>query len=142
MAEIYNCTRQYDAAISDGEMRLKHFPASPRYSRRNMADSYHWKGKDKESAEMLARQFSAEGDIPLSTAVRHAFETGGYEAVGRPRLAAVEKQARIGRVSTFELADLHGRLSEQCDACLAQSKSTLMNVIQYSSSSAPIGSRL
>ena len=117
MAEIYNCTRQYDAAISDGEMRLKDFPASPDILG-DLADSYHWKGKDKEAVEMLARQFSAEGDIPLSTAVRHAFVKGGYEAVVRCRLAAVEKQARTGRVSTFELADLHGRLSER-DATLA-----------------------
>ena len=117
MAEIYNCTRQYDAAISDGEMRLKDFPASPDILG-DLADSYHWKGKDKEAVEMLARQFSAEGDIPLSTAVRHAFVKGGYEAVVRCRLAAVEKQARTGRVSTFALADLHGRLSER-DATLA-----------------------
>ena len=112
MAEIYKCTRQYDAAISDGEMRLKDFPASADILG-ELADSYHWKGKDKEAVEMLARQFSAEGDIPLSTAVRHAFETGGYAAVVRCRLAAVEKRARTGRVSTFELADLHGRLSER-----------------------------
>jgi hypothetical protein len=61
---------------------------------------------------MLARQISAEGDLPLSAAVRRAFETGGYAAVVRCQLAAVEKRARTGRVSTFALADLHGRLSE------------------------------
>ena len=67
---------------------------------------------DKEAVEMLARQISAEGDLPLSAAVRRAFETGGYAAVVRCQLAAVEKRARTARVSTFELADLHGRLSE------------------------------
>ena len=112
MAEIYMCTRQFDAAISDGEMRLKDFPVSPDILE-DLADSYHWKGKDKEAVEMLARQISAEGDLPLSAAVRRAFETGGYAAVVRCRLAAVEKRARTGRVSTFELADLHGRLSER-----------------------------
>jgi TolB-like protein/DNA-binding winged helix-turn-helix (wHTH) protein len=111
MAEIYMCTRQFDAAIRDGEMRLKDFPAAPDILEQ-LADSYHWKGRDKEAVEMLARQISAEGGLPLSAAVRRAFETGGYAAVVRCQLAAVEKSARTGRVSTFVLADLHGRLSE------------------------------
>jgi hypothetical protein len=111
MAEIYMCTRQFDAATSDGEMRLKDFPVAPDILEL-LAESYHWKGMDKEAVEMLARQISAEGDLPLSAALRRAFETGGYAAVVRCQLAAVEKRARTARVSTFELADLHGRLSE------------------------------
>jgi TolB-like protein/DNA-binding winged helix-turn-helix (wHTH) protein len=111
MAEIYMCTRQFDAAISDGEMRLKDFPVAPDILE-NLADGYHWKGMDKEAVEMLARQISAEGDLPLAAAVRRSFETGGYAAVVRCQLAAMEKRARTARVSTFKLADLHGRLSE------------------------------
>jgi TolB-like protein/DNA-binding winged helix-turn-helix (wHTH) protein/Tfp pilus assembly protein PilF len=111
MAEIYRCTRQFDAAMSDGEMRLKDFPAATDILKQ-LADSYHWKGMDKEAVEMLARQISAEGDLPLSAAVRRAFETGGYAAVVRCQLAAAGKRARTARVSTFALADLHGRLSE------------------------------
>jgi hypothetical protein len=112
MAEICLCTRQFDAAISDGEMRLKDFPMAwdilgP------LAEGYHWKGMDKEAVEMRARQISVEGDLPLSAAVRRAFETGGYAAVVRCQLAAVEKRARTARVSTFELADLHGKLHER-----------------------------
>jgi hypothetical protein len=104
-------TRQFDAAISDGEMRLKGFPANPGILG-ILSDSYHWKNKDKEAVEMLTRQISAEGDIPRSVAVRSAFETGGYTAVVRCQLAAVKKNAPTRRVSTFVLADLHGRLSE------------------------------
>ncbi|HEY6851442.1 MAG TPA: hypothetical protein VI320_35180, partial [Terracidiphilus sp.] len=111
MAEIYMCTRHFDAAISDGEMRLKDFPVAPDILE-NLADGYHWKGMDKEAVEMLARLFSAEGDLPMAAAVRRAFQTGGYAAVVRCRLAAIEKRALTGRVSTFALADLHGRLSE------------------------------
>jgi TolB-like protein/DNA-binding winged helix-turn-helix (wHTH) protein len=111
MAEIYECTRQFDAAISDGEMRLKDFPTAPDILE-VLAASYHWKGRDQEAVEMLARQISAGGDLPLSAAVRRAFETGGYAAVVRCQLAAVEKKARTERVSTFALADLHGKLSE------------------------------
>jgi TolB-like protein/DNA-binding winged helix-turn-helix (wHTH) protein len=117
MAEIYMCTRQFDAAISDGEMRLKDFPVAADILG-ELADGYHWKGMDNEAVEMLARQISAEGDLSLSAAVRRAFETGRYPAVVRCQLAAVEKRARTARVSTFELADLHGRLREH-DATLA-----------------------
>jgi TolB-like protein/DNA-binding winged helix-turn-helix (wHTH) protein/thioredoxin-like negative regulator of GroEL len=111
MAEIYMCTRQFDAAISDGEMRLKDFPGAADILGR-LADGYHWKGRDKEAVEMLARQISARGDLPLAAAVLRAFETGGYAAVVRCQLAAVAKKARTARASTFELADLHGRLRE------------------------------
>lgn len=111
MAAVYMWTRQFDAAIRDGEMRLKDFPAD-RHVLKILANSYHWRSREKEAVDMLARQISAEGDLPLAAAVRRAFETGGYAAVVRCQLAAVEKRARSGRVSTFELADLHGRLSE------------------------------
>src|SRR6202789_3951510 len=111
MTALYMWTRQFDAAISDGEMRLKGFPANPCILG-ILSDSYHWKNKDKEAVEMLTRQISAEGDIPRSVAVRTAFETGGYTAVVRCQLAAVKKNAPPRRVSTFVLADLHGRLSE------------------------------
>ena len=111
MAEIYRCTRQFDAAISDGEMRLKDSPVAADILKQ-LADSYHWKGMDNEAVELLARKISALGDLPLSIVVRRAFQTGGYAAVVHCQLAAVKKRARTARVSTFELADLHGRLSE------------------------------
>jgi TolB-like protein/DNA-binding winged helix-turn-helix (wHTH) protein len=111
MAEIYDCTRHFDTAIRDAEMRLKDFPASPDLLE-DLADSYHWNGRDKEAIAMLARVLIAEGNLPLSAAVRRAFETGGYAAVVRCQLAAAEKRARTGRVSSFQLADLHGKLGE------------------------------
>jgi TolB-like protein/DNA-binding winged helix-turn-helix (wHTH) protein len=111
MAEIYICTRQFDAAIKDGEMRLKDFPAAADILE-GLANSYHWKGMDEEAVDMLARRIAALGDLPQSVGVRRAFEAGGYAAVVRYQLAAIEKRARTGRVSSFRLADLHGRLSE------------------------------
>ncbi len=111
-ATIYRCARRFDAAISDGMMRLQDFPAAgPLLG--ELSDSYHWKGMDKEAVAMLVREMAAYGDLPLSVAVRRAFETGGYPAVVRCQLAAVEKRARTGRVSTFEFADLHARLNER-----------------------------
>ena len=112
MAEIYVCTRHFDAAIQDGQMRLKDYPMAPDILD-DLAYAYHWKGMDKDAVEMLAREISAEGDPGLGGAVRQAFETGGYAAVVRCRLAALEKRAKSERVSTFSLAELHGMLGEQ-----------------------------
>ena len=111
MAEIYLCTRHFDDAIRDGEMRLKDFPVAPDILF-VLADNYHWKGQDKEATEMFARGMSAIGDASFAAAVRHVFETGGYPAVVRYRLADLEKTARTGRVSTFQLAELHAQLGE------------------------------
>ena len=112
MAEIYLCTRQFDAAIRDARMRLADFPVAPDILD-DLAYSYHWKGMNQEATEMLARELSAEGNPSLAVAVRHAFQAGGYSAVVRCRLAALEKQARSTRVSTFSLAELHGMLGER-----------------------------
>jgi tetratricopeptide (TPR) repeat protein len=117
MAEIYMCTRHVDDAIADAETRLKDFPAAPDLLR-PLADGYHWKGSDKKAVAMLGRQIAAEGNLSFSATIRRAFETGGYAAVIHCQLAALEKRARTGRVSTFEFADLHGRLREK-DATLA-----------------------
>lgn len=111
MAEIYACTRHFDAAIQDGEMRLKDFPAAPDILE-GLSYSYHWKGMDKQAAEMQARELSAQGDAAQAAAVRRAFTAGGYAAVVHCDLAALQKKARSQRVSTFELAALHGMLGE------------------------------
>ncbi|HEX3818882.1 MAG TPA: winged helix-turn-helix domain-containing protein [Candidatus Sulfotelmatobacter sp.] len=112
MARVYLWTRQFDASIADGEMRLTDFPADPGVLE-VLAESYHWKGMDGEAIGMLARAYAASGDARFSAGIRHAFKTGGYAAAVRYELAAVEKRAKNGRVSTFELADLHGKLGEQ-----------------------------
>ncbi len=112
MAEIYLCTRRLDDAIQDADMRLKDYPVAPDVLE-DLAYSYHWKGMDKEATEMLSRELSAEGDPTTATAVRRAFEAGGYSAVVRCQLAALEKKARSMRVSTFSLAHFHGMLKER-----------------------------
>jgi len=109
LAEIYDCTRQFDAEIRDAEMRLKDFPASQDLLD-DLANGYYAKGRDKEAAQMLVRLHAARGELALSAALRRALDAGGYPAVIRCLLADREKKARTGRVSTFELADLNARL--------------------------------
>jgi tetratricopeptide (TPR) repeat protein len=111
MAENYLCARQFDAAITDGLFRLENFPtASDVLS--YLADSYHWKGMDKEAIEMRVRELTAEGNPQLAATVRRAFQSGGYTAVVRSELANLEKEARSRRVSTVALARFHAMLGE------------------------------
>ncbi|HTF69241.1 MAG TPA: hypothetical protein VK638_41835, partial [Edaphobacter sp.] len=110
-AEIFLCARQYDAAINDGRLRLEDFPAAPDVLA-YLADSYHWKGMDKEAVEMLAREFAAEHNPQLAAAAQHAFQSGGYSAVVRCQLADLETQARPRRVSPVALARLHAMLGQ------------------------------
>ena len=63
MVEIYACTRKFDAAISDGGMRLKDFPAAPDILQ-FLAVSYHWKGRDKEAVKCSPARFQPKEIFP------------------------------------------------------------------------------
>jgi TolB-like protein/DNA-binding winged helix-turn-helix (wHTH) protein len=112
MAEIYLCTRMYDAAISDALLRLESFPAAADVLD-DLANSYHWKGMDRQAAEMRAREFAAEGDPASAACVRRAFDSGGYRPAVRCEIAAFEKRARSHRVSAVGVARLHAILGER-----------------------------
>jgi TolB-like protein/DNA-binding winged helix-turn-helix (wHTH) protein len=111
MAEIYLCTRQYDAAIHDGRLRLEDFPDAPDVLS-YLADGYHWKGMDKEAVEMLAREFAAVHSPKLADCIHRAFSSGGYNAVVRCQLANLEKKVQSQRVSTMRIARLQAMLGE------------------------------
>lgn len=112
MAEIYLCVRDYDSSTADARLRLKDFPESADVLQ-DLAESYHWKHMDKEATEMRARELTAEGEAPLGSAVRAAFQSGGYTAVVRCQLTDLEKKARTRRITTFHFARLHALLGER-----------------------------
>jgi TolB-like protein/DNA-binding winged helix-turn-helix (wHTH) protein len=108
-AEVYNWTRQYDAAIADARMRVERTPGIYGV----LAESYRGKGMKKEAAEMLAQQFAASGDAHAAAAIRHAYQLGGYEAVVRWQLKQLEKKSSTAYVSPVSLAELHAQLGER-----------------------------
>jgi TolB-like protein/DNA-binding winged helix-turn-helix (wHTH) protein len=112
MAEIYLCARQYDSAIHDGQLRLEDFPDAPDVLS-YLADSYHWKGMDKEAVEMLAREFTAVHSPKLADCIHRAFSSGGYNAVVRCELANLKKKEQSQPVSTMGIARLQAMLGEQ-----------------------------
>jgi hypothetical protein len=108
-AEVYNWTRQYDAAIADARMRVERIPVIYGV----LAESYRGKGMKKEAAEMLAEQFTASGDVPAAAAIRHAYQLGGYDAVVRWQLKQLEEKSTTSYVSPITLAQLHAQLGER-----------------------------
>jgi TolB-like protein/DNA-binding winged helix-turn-helix (wHTH) protein len=108
-AQVYNWTRQYDAAIADARMRVERTPVIYGV----LAESYRGKGMKKEVAEMLAQQFTASGDAPAAAAIRHAYQLGGYDAVVRWQLKRLEEKSRTSYVSPVTLAQLHAQLGER-----------------------------
>jgi TolB-like protein/DNA-binding winged helix-turn-helix (wHTH) protein len=108
-AEVYNWTREYDAAIADARMRVERTPGIYGV----LAESYRGKGMKKEAAEMLAQQFTASGDAHAAAAIRHAYQLGGYEAVVRWQLKQLEKKSSTAYVSPVSLAELHAQLGER-----------------------------
>jgi TolB-like protein/DNA-binding winged helix-turn-helix (wHTH) protein len=111
MADLYLTTRKFDAAIGEGEMRLKDRPSDP-VILNILSESYHWKGDDKRSVAMMERALTADGDQALADAVGKAFTVGGFKAVMRTRLAALEKEEKKHRVSTFLLASYSAMAGE------------------------------
>jgi TolB-like protein/DNA-binding winged helix-turn-helix (wHTH) protein len=108
-AEIFACTRQYDAAIQDAVLRLRDFPTAADLLW-DLEEAYHWTGQDDESVKMLSRELASEGDAELSKAVRIAFAEGGYRAVLQNALAAYQRRARAQGVSPVILARLNAQL--------------------------------
>ena len=84
MAEISLCTRMYDAAISDALLRLESFPAAPDVLD-DLANSYHWKGMDRQAAEMRERDLRQKAirlRLPAFTA-RLTLEVTARRSVAR-----------------------------------------------------------
>jgi len=112
-AEIFACTRQYDAAIQDAQLRLRDFPTGQDLLD-DLAEAYHWTGHDKEAVEMLSREFAAMGDQEISKSLRTAYAEGGYHAVVQRELAFYEQsQRKNGDVSPVILARFHAMLGDR-----------------------------
>jgi TolB-like protein/DNA-binding winged helix-turn-helix (wHTH) protein len=112
LAEIFSFARQYDRALEDAQMRLRDFPQDEGLLSR-LVDIYHWKGMDRESAEMVARLNAQKGDRQPNQEVMYAFESEGHKGVVRWRLANMKHAAKSGWVSPMALARFHAQLGER-----------------------------
>lgn len=110
LAFIYFTARQYDAAITDASQRLESTP-NQAILYKFLADSYHAKGENQKSAEMLEKQFSSIGRPEIAKELHHSFELGGYDAVVRLQINLMEH--RSGYIPVVDLAGLYGQLHQR-----------------------------
>ena len=107
-AEIFNCTRRFKEAIQDGQLRLRDFPTSADLLG-PLSAAYLGNGQEKEAAEMLIRQFNAEGNLQFGKAAQAAFAKRGFRGILETELTFFEGW----HVNPVDLARLHARLGHR-----------------------------
>jgi hypothetical protein len=65
----------------------------------------------KEAAQEVEKQALLEGGKSREAAIRHAFESGGYEGIIRLQLDDLKKRATTEYVAPFQFADHYAELS-------------------------------
>ncbi|WP_188758164.1 winged helix-turn-helix domain-containing protein [Edaphobacter acidisoli] len=111
MAEILLMSRQYDQALNDARIRLHDFPDA-RDLLSNLVEIYHWKGMDRESAEMVARLYGQSGKP--NPAVMQVFAAKGHRGVVEWMLNELKQTAAKSQyVSPALLARYHAQLGER-----------------------------
>jgi TolB-like protein/DNA-binding winged helix-turn-helix (wHTH) protein len=121
-AEIFGCTRQYQAAIQDAQLRLRDFPTSADVLAA-LAAAYEGSGQEREAAEIRFRQFNAEGLSQLAKTAQKAFAQSGYRGIVQTELAIFE----TWHYSPVERARLNARLGHADKAIALLNEATSMH---------------
>jgi TolB-like protein/DNA-binding winged helix-turn-helix (wHTH) protein len=95
--------RQFDAAINELRVREDGKPNDVT-THAILSNAYHFRGLDKNAADELEQVYLLQGDKESGTAIRHAFEQGGYKSVAEWRLAQQKARARRQYFSPYWLA--------------------------------------
>lgn len=107
-AELWRL-RRYDEAAEEARIRLKARPndASLHFL---LADVYRFQGKKEESVEELEQSLALGGDQADATAVRQAYQRGGFKAVQELDLVSLKKKAANQYVPPISFAYVYARL--------------------------------
>ncbi len=111
MAAFYVSGRQYDAALADLRVRLEVAPSDPMLLYLEW-DSLRRKGSYKEAADALEKSFTSFGDSHSASAIRSAWEHGGWPAVVRWQLEHDLQRQKKEYVSPVTLAGYYAQLHE------------------------------
>ncbi len=109
--------RQYDAAIADGELRRKDYPADFLLLYMMMF-AYLDRHMDKEAVETWIRAKEVHGRTHDARVLRRIYAEGGIRAVLRWQLSRWEWYGKKNYVCPLTLAKFHARLGE-ADTTLA-----------------------
>jgi TolB-like protein len=112
LVHIYACARQYDAAIADGQLRLKAYPNDTSLLF-YMFDTYRRKGMYKESVEMWTRSHEIIGEPQAAVESKRAYDNRGYRGFLRWAIEHRMQQAKRTYVSPVELASYHAQLGDR-----------------------------
>jgi TolB-like protein/DNA-binding winged helix-turn-helix (wHTH) protein len=104
--------RQFDAALSEGRL-LAEVPLGDPDVHQLLSDAYRFKGMEKESVQELEKQFLLQNNEESATAVRRAFDQGGYKAVLEWQLSELKKKAAKGYVSPWWFALAYAQLGRK-----------------------------
>jgi TolB-like protein/DNA-binding winged helix-turn-helix (wHTH) protein len=112
LAYSYQLAGQYDAALTDARQRLEtgRDDASLHWI---LSETYRCKGMYKEAVEERAKMLSLRGDQATASALRHAWQQGGYQAALRWQIADLQKQAKSRYVAPYNLALLYAQLNDR-----------------------------
>lgn len=111
---VYFLLRHYDEAMNELRSRVEAQPQNVGV-RVTLSDVYWLKGMGRESARELEEAFQIKGDKKSAAAVRHAFESGGNNAVAEWGVADTKSMGRKGYVSPWELTQSYAKLGRKED---------------------------
>jgi TolB-like protein/DNA-binding winged helix-turn-helix (wHTH) protein len=101
--------RRYDAAVNEVRVRLETLPGDSRLHS-VLAQAYWYQGMKKEAGEELEKEALLENDKSREAAIRHAFESDGYEGIIRLQLDDLNRRAATEYVAPFQFADHYAEL--------------------------------
>jgi TolB-like protein/DNA-binding winged helix-turn-helix (wHTH) protein len=106
LGEMYNALRQYDAAISDFQLRVQAQPTNA-FLHFGLSKAYWLKGMWRESEDELEKALSTSGRSKEADAYHVAFEHGGEEAVERLGVEEAKNHVAKEHVCSYELASAY-----------------------------------
>jgi tetratricopeptide (TPR) repeat protein len=112
LASIYEVARQYDAALTDLQLRMEASPNNPELVGLTM-DIWRRKGNYKEAVDAWAKWHILSGDPQSAVNLRRAFEQGGARGFVRWQLSRRLMQSKSHYVSPVELACYYAQLGDK-----------------------------
>jgi TolB-like protein/DNA-binding winged helix-turn-helix (wHTH) protein len=112
LASIYVGARQYDAALSDLQLRMEASPNNPDLLGVAM-DIWRRKGNYKEAVDAWEKWHIATGDPQSAVNLRRAYDQGGARGFVRWQLGRRLTQSKSRYVSPVELACYYAQLGDK-----------------------------
>ncbi len=105
-------SHRFDAALEELKERSEAYPDDASLHG-FLADTYQFKGLEKESVKEWATSLELGGDAESATTVRRIYNERGYKALLEWQLAEIQKQAAKKYVSPHKIAAAYAELGDK-----------------------------